>query len=90
MSLVPIGNDDKEQISYDYPDDSRLHGIMRECKLDSDPWNKDLIAFAWSVQGVNIEKLSISSLAEEIVANDADECKIYNHYPTHMKNVPNV
>lgn len=90
MSLVPIGNNDEEQISYDYPDNSRLHGIMRECKLDSTPWNKDLIAFAWSVQGVNIESLSISTLAEKVVAADADECTICNRYPTHMKNVTNV
>ena len=90
MSLVPNGNNDEDEISYDYPDNSRLHGIMRECKLNSTNWGKNLIAFAWSVQGVNIEKLSISSLAEEVVADNADECTICNQYPTHMRNVPNV
>lgn len=84
MSLVPL-NEYCERDVYctDYADGSWLNGTMRNCKIDGKTWNKNKIAFAWSVQGVNIQTLQIGDITGTASDAGTDIIKIREDVNTH-------
>lgn len=89
MSLVPINADCKTEDGQDsvyctdYADGSTLKGVMRDCKIDGQPWDKSKIAFAWSMQTANIKTLKISQLTSPSAGADVDEFEVEHATQTH-------
>ena len=84
MSLVPNNDNCTSNVECtDYADQSMLRGVMRDCKIDGQPWDSSKIAFAWSVQTANIRTLKIGQLTTPSIGSDADECYIVHDTETH-------
>lgn len=83
MSLVPNNSNCHTGECSDFADRSKLKGIIRDCKIDGQPWDKSKIAYAWSMQGANIKTLKIGQLTSESIGSDADECEILHTTETH-------
>lgn len=84
MSLVPLDEYcERDVYCTDYADGSWLNGTMRDCKIDGKTWNKDKIAFAWSVQGANIQTLQIGDITGKATDAGIDIIKIREDVNTH-------
>lgn len=78
ISLVPTN----EGGICDDADESYLNAGISDLKLNSSNWTASQIDYAWSVQGLNITELKISTFVSGNASN-ADSIKIKHHYQLH-------
>ncbi len=70
MSFVPKANTNLPED--DMRDYSSLNAAMYNLKINGAPWSGELIEYAWSVQGTNINSLELGGVTEN-GSNDPDK-----------------